>query len=105
MSSHLGKMVTEYNFSELYMLSHAGRYQAMIPRKIMSGFRATVGQSTYFVQLVALQSLQVSCLSDMHSRFYESSKLKKWMCELCTFSQIQSHIQSSIQYSRSVRPR
>ena len=42
--------------------------------------------------IVALQSLQVSCLSDMYNRFYESSKLKKWMCELCTFSQIRSHI-------------
>ena len=42
--------------------------------------------------LVALQSLQVSCLSDDQSRFYESSNLKKWMCELCTFSQIRSHI-------------
>ena len=40
--------------------------------------------------IVALQSLQVSCLSDMYNRFYESSKLKKWMCELCTFSQIRS---------------
>ena len=28
----------------------------------------------------------------MHSRFYESSKLKKWMCELCMFSQIRSRI-------------
>ena len=28
----------------------------------------------------------------MHSIFYESSKLKKWMCELCTFSQIRSHM-------------
>ena len=27
----------------------------------------------------------------MHKRFYESSKLKNWMCELCTFSQIRSH--------------
>ena len=43
-------------------------------------------------RIVALQSLQLSCLYDMHSRFYESSKLKKWMCELCTFSQIWSHI-------------
>ena len=42
--------------------------------------------------IVALQSLQGSCLSDIHSRFYQSSKLKKWMCELCTFSQIRSHI-------------
>ena len=35
--------------------------------------------------IVALQSEQVSCLSDVYSRLYESSKLKKWMCELCTF--------------------
>ena len=42
--------------------------------------------------IVGLQSLKVSCLSDMHSRFYEFSKLKKWMCELCTFLQIRSHI-------------
>ena len=42
--------------------------------------------------IVALQSLQVSCLSDMHSRFYDSSKLKKWICELCTFLQIRSHM-------------
>ena len=35
--------------------------------------------------MVALQALQVSCLSDMH--IYESSKLKKWMCELLTFLQ------------------
>ena len=28
----------------------------------------------------------------MLDRFYESLKLKKWMCELCTFSQIRSHM-------------
>ena len=42
--------------------------------------------------IVALQSLQVSCLSDMHSQFYLNLKLKKWMCELCMFSQIRSHM-------------
>ena len=42
--------------------------------------------------IVALHTLQVSCLSDMHSRFYASSKLKKWMCELCTFLHIRSHL-------------
>ena len=41
--------------------------------------------------IVALQFLQVSCLSDMCNKFYESSKLKNWMCELCTLSQIRSH--------------
>ena len=42
--------------------------------------------------MVALQSLKSSGLSDLHNRFYESSKLKNWMCELCTFSQIRSHV-------------
>ena len=51
---------------------------------------------------VALQSLQVSCLSDMHSRFYESSKLKKWMFELCTFLQIWSHI-SMLQPANNIK--
>ena len=41
--------------------------------------------------IVALQSLRVSCLSDMHRKFYEPSNLKKWMCELCVL-QIWSHI-------------
>ena len=41
---------------------------------------------------VALQSLKVSHLLKIPSRFYESPKLKIWMCELCTFSQIRSHI-------------
>ena len=49
--------------------------------------------------IVALQSLQVSYLSDLHSRFYESSKLKKWMCELCTFSQIRSQFWKSDEVS------
>ena len=38
MSSHPGKRVTIYNFSELFSQAW---YQAMIPRIIMSGFRAT----------------------------------------------------------------
>ena len=32
--------------------------------------------------ILTLQTLKASCPSDMHSRFYECSKLKKWMCEL-----------------------
>ena len=38
MSSHPGKRVTIYNFSELFSQAW---FQAMIPRTIMSGFRAT----------------------------------------------------------------
>ena len=42
--------------------------------------------------IVDLQFLQVSHPSAISSRFYDSPKLKKWMCELYTFLQIQSHI-------------
>ena len=42
--------------------------------------------------IVILQSLKVSHLSVIPNRFYESPKLKNWMCELCTLSQIHSHI-------------
>ena len=43
--------------------------------------------------IVALQSLKFSHVSIIPNRFYESPKLKNWMCELCMFSQIRSHIQ------------
>ena len=39
--------------------------------------------------IVVLQSLKVSHLSNIPNRCYEAPKLKNWMCELCTFSQIQ----------------
>ena len=39
-----------------------------------------------------LQSLKVSHLSNIPNRFYESPKLKNWMCELFSFSQIRSHM-------------
>ena len=42
--------------------------------------------------VVVLQTLKVSHLSVTPDRFYESPKLKNWMCELCTFSQIRSHM-------------
>ena len=42
--------------------------------------------------IVVLQSLKVSHLSNVPTRFYESPKLKNWMCELCTFVQIWSQI-------------
>ena len=41
--------------------------------------------------MVAL-SCMFQNLSINPNRFYESSKLKNWMCELCMFSQIWSHI-------------
>ena len=43
-------------------------------------------------RIVVLQSLNDSHLSVIPNKFYESPKLKHWMCELCTFSQIRSHI-------------
>ena len=46
------------------------------------GYRATIPLST----------LKISKLCDFPSRFYESLNGKNWMCELCTFSQIRSHI-------------
>ena len=42
--------------------------------------------------MVVLQSLQISHASIIPNRFYETPKLKNWMCELCTLSQIQSLI-------------
>ena len=41
--------------------------------------------------IVVLQSLKVLHLSIIPTRFYESPKLKNGMCELCMFTQIQSH--------------
>ena len=54
--------------------------------------------------IVALQSLQDSCLSDMHSRFYESSKLKKWMCELYARFRKSGHIFLIIIFSNQTTP-
>ena len=48
-------------------------------------------------EIVIIQSLKVSHLSIIPTRFYEFPKLKNWMCELCTFSQIQSHISLTFQ--------
>ena len=42
--------------------------------------------------IVFLQSLKISNLSNIPNRFYEAPKLKTWMCELCTFSQVWSHM-------------
>ena len=43
--------------------------------------------------IVVLQSLKVSHLMIIPNRFYdESPKLKIWMCELCMFLQIRSHL-------------
>ena len=48
---------------------------------------------------VVLQSLKISHRFIIPDRFYESLKLKNWVCELCTFSQIWSHI--SILYNKN----
>ena len=45
--------------------------------------------------VVVLQSLKVSHLSIIPSRFHELPTLNNWMCELCTFSQIQSQLNIS----------
>ena len=47
--------------------------------------------------IVVLQSVKVLHLSIILNRFYESPKSKNWMCELCTFSQIQSHIRNKME--------
>ena len=39
-----------------------------------------------------LQFLKLSNPFVIPGRIYDFPKLKKWMCELCTFSQIRSHI-------------
>ena len=41
---------------------------------------------------IPLSFLQMLDLYTDSSGFYESLKAINWMCELCTFSQIQSHI-------------
>ena len=46
--------------------------------------------------MVGLQSPQVSCMSIMHGRFYESSKLKKCIYEPCMFSLIWSQTHTHI---------
>ena len=42
--------------------------------------------------IVVLQFLNISHLSVIPGRIYDFPKLKKWMCELSTFSQIRSHL-------------
>ena len=41
---------------------------------------------------IPLSSLKVSYLYTIPCGFYDSSNEQNWMCELCTFSQIRSHI-------------
>ena len=58
------------------------------PQKIVYRFKTFQNDKG----IVVLQSLKVSYLTFIPNRFYESPKLKNWMCELCTFSQIRSHM-------------
>ena len=41
---------------------------------------------------IPLSFLKVSQLNTIRCGFYESPNEQNWMCELCTFSQIRSHI-------------
>ena len=41
---------------------------------------------------IPLSSLKVSCLDTISCGLYESPNEQNWMCELCTFSQIQSQM-------------
>ena len=43
--------------------------------------------------LLFLVLLKISSLYDAPTCFYEHIYGQNWMCELCTFSQIQSHVQ------------
>ena len=42
--------------------------------------------------------MKVSNPSVFSNVFYESPKLKNWMCELCTFSQIWSQLYTKVMY-------
>ena len=42
--------------------------------------------------IILLLHLQISGLYLTSTRCYDSLNEKNWMCELCTFSQIRSHI-------------
>ena len=42
---------------------------------------------------ISVSSLKVSHLYTIPCSFYESPNEKNWMCELCTFSQIRSHME------------
>ena len=41
---------------------------------------------------IPLLALKISDLHTVPNKFYEYLNVKNWMCELCTFSQIRSHI-------------
>ena len=44
---------------------------------------------------ISLSFLQISTLCTIHCGFYGSLNTQNRMCELCTFSQIRSHIYNS----------
>ena len=45
---------------------------------------------------IPLSFLKVSHLNTIPCGFYESPNEQNWMCELCTFSQIRSHMYLSV---------
>ena len=61
----------------------------------------TLETSRDYRVIIPLTFLQISDLYTVPTRFYESLKDKNRMCELCTFSQIRSHIVKERYYCRS----
>ena len=47
-------------------------------------------------EMVVLQFLKISLHSVIPNRFYVPPKLKNWMCEMCAFSQIWSHLMTAL---------
>ena len=58
------------------------------PQKLVYKFETFKGDKRILIP----QYLKVSCLFIILDRFYESQKLKHWICELCMFFQVQLHI-------------
>ena len=53
--------------------------------------------------IVVLQLLKNSHLSVIPGSIYDFADLKKWMCELCMFLQIRSHIMQGTAYSQCAK--
>ena len=64
--------------------------------EICRDYRATI--------FLCVSFLKISELCDIPSRFYDSLNGKNQMCELCMFSQIQSHVCTYIAILVSVYP-
>ena len=58
--------------------------------KCATNYRLVICRS--YGTTIPLLSLKISDLHTVPNRFYESLNVENHMCELCTFSQIRSHI-------------